>query len=125
MGFHEKLCQSSHCAHKTLTKLIRSYYVVLADGQLLDVLSVGFGLFNMDEWFKYSQNDVSWKYSKIGELSSEELVYSLSLYSYLKNEINPEWLNEVNISHKQKVSETIRFLFENDLNALDERLISR
>lgn len=94
--------------------------------QLIDVFSVGlgFGLFNINESFKYSQNDIGWKYSKIGNLSYDELIYCISLYSYLRNEINPKWLSYININYRQKVSKTIQFLFDNELAVLDQKLIS-
>lgn len=98
----------------------------IIEGQFIDVFSIcfGFGLFSMNESFKYNQNETGWGYSKMGELSYNELVYCISLFSYLRNERYPEWVDEINIYYRKKVIQTIQYLFNNEKNILDEKLIS-
>lgn len=87
------------------------------------VIGYGFGIFSLEQHFNFFQDDSKWGYSKIGELSINEIIYSMSVLSYLKNELNPIWLEYFDSNYKNEMLNTINYLIKNDSLVLNKELI--
>jgi len=59
----------------------------------LTTIIFGLGIFNANSAFKFEQSSNYWAYSTSGYLSQMEWAYALALYSYIRNEKSPDWIN--------------------------------
>lgn len=80
-------------------------------------IGLGFGAFSLNQNFNYYQNEKGWGYTKLGNLSLDEIVYTIGLFSYLRNEKKPLWLLDYN-NYNSEIQSIIDYFFDNENEAM-------
>jgi hypothetical protein len=90
---------------------------------LTDLTSVyyGTGIFNANCAFKFTKNDRSWGYKRLGYISQMEWGYALAIYAYLRNEEKPDWANYLSANIKSDFRNGEAFILENTSKLLVTR----
>lgn len=112
----------------TLTLLFELIFVKLNclnefdfDPECKEIIAIGlgFGAFSLNQNFNYYQNNTGWGYTRLGNLSLNEIIYTVALFSYIRNERNPIWLKEhFDNIHISEIQLVIDYLFENESQAI-------
>lgn len=85
------------------------------DEYLTDLTTVfwGLGIFTANTSFNYYTSFNSWAYDSQGYFTQQEWGYALALYSYIKNEDNPIWLNYLSKNIKSDFNKSIEYIHAN------------
>jgi hypothetical protein len=86
------------------------------DEILTDLTTVffGFGVFNANTAFQFSQENDRWGYSKMGYLKQEEWAYCLALVAFMRYEEKPEWSNYLNATIKKDFEKSLKYMLDNE-----------
>jgi hypothetical protein len=80
----------------------------------LTTIFFGFGVFTANSLFIFEQwtntQFQGWRTSRQGYINEEMAGYSLALFAYLRNEKNPNWINEVNRNVRYYLKKSLKYL---------------
>jgi len=85
------------------------------DEQLTDLTPVvfGLGIFNANSAFKEYKSSDSYGHNSIGYLKQREWGYALALYSFFRQEENPDWIKFLTPNLKSDFKKSINFILAN------------
>ncbi len=85
------------------------------DEYLTDLTTVffGFGIFNANASFKFYSGYDKWSYSKQGYLTQQEWGYALALYSYIRYEETPAWLQYITPNIQSDFKKSYSYIKDN------------
>lgn len=97
-------------------KLLGEKRLDFNDEYLTDVvpLMFGLGIFNANTCFKFKTTHQSWGHSKSGYLSQMDWGYLLALYSFMRHEDEPNWLQYLSREIQNDFSVSIKFILDNE-----------
>lgn len=90
------------------------------DEYLTDLVTVffGLGIFTANASFKFYAQQDKWGYSKQGYLLQQEWSYALALYSYIKQEKQPLWINYLTTNIKADYLKSEQYIYSNEASIL-------
>lgn len=96
-------------------KLLGEKRLEFNDEQLTDLTPVvfGLGIFNANSSFKEHKSYDSYGHSSIGYLKQREWGYALALYSFFRQEENPEWIKFLTPNLKSDFKKSMDFINAN------------
>lgn len=96
-------------------KLLGEKRLEFNDELLTDLTTVVFGLgvFNANASFKEHKSYDSYRHNSIGYLMQKEWGYALALYSYYRQEDQPDWINLLTTNIKSDFKKSMSFIFVN------------
>jgi hypothetical protein len=96
-------------------KLLGEKRLEFNDESLTDLTPVVFGLgvFNANASFKEHKSFESYGHNSIGYLKQREWGYALALYSYYRQEDNPDWINMLTPNIKSDFKKCMNFIIKN------------
>ena len=74
----------------------------------------GFGLFNASQAFQINTVYDGWSYQSAGYLKQQSWGYLLALYSFFRNEENPDWSKYLSMSLKKDFNTSMKWLSKTD-----------
>jgi hypothetical protein len=108
-------------AHAKLIGGEENFEYAEEDEELLTDLATiffGFGIFTANSLFNFEQWTNSsfqgWQMSREGYISEEEAGYSLALYAYLKNDLDPAWAKFLEVNTRTYFKQGIKYLKKTD-----------
>jgi len=96
-------------------KLLGEKRIQVNNEQLTDLTTVvfGLGIFNANVAFQTKKGFNYWGWSSSGYLSQVQWAYALALFSHLREEENPEWVNFLSENVKGAFTKSLRFIQNN------------
>ena len=73
----------------------------------------GFGVFNANAAFSFSQSSFGWQHSRQGYRSQMEWGYALALFAFFRNESSPAWIEYLSSDIRSDFKKSMKFILEN------------
>jgi tetratricopeptide (TPR) repeat protein len=104
-------------------KLLGEKRIQANNEKLTDLTTIvfGLGIFNANAAFQTKKGFNYWGWSRSGYLSQLQWGYSLALFSHLREEENPEWVNFVSENIKGAFTKSLRFIQNNLVEIYKQR----
>lgn len=98
------------------------------DEHLTDLTTIfwGFGIINGNAAFQIAQSfdayerTASYQYSTLGYLHERQYAYGLALFSYYRNESNPDWQKYLSPNMKKYYKINLAFIHKNEANMFEQ-----
>jgi len=96
-------------------KLLGEQRTEINNEYLTDLTTIvfGLGIFNANEAFKTVAGFDFWGWRRSGYLTQQQWGYALALFSYLREEENPEWINFLSVNVKGAFKKSLNFIQHN------------
>jgi hypothetical protein len=104
-------------------KLLGEKRLDFNDESLTDLTTVafGFGIFNANSSFKEHKSFDSYGHNSIGYLKQREWGYALALYSFYRNQENPDWVKFLSPNLKSDFRKSMDFIHANTDRVFHEK----